>query len=112
MTGGSGAIQGARDAGATEFVVSDSMGTESRLDGPIPNDIPITVVRSLPVPGMMEDRFVIRRRDLHRLSRLTSSDRCRAHTISALLTKIRSTASLCRKPGSTPRSRLSTDFPS
>jgi D-amino peptidase len=50
------AIQGAREAGATEFVISDSHGNgESLLIDRFPNDIPITIVRSFPRPlGMME----------------------------------------------------------
>src|SRR5258706_14353849 len=41
------AIQGAREAGATEFVISDSHGNgESLLIDRFPNDIPITIVRS------------------------------------------------------------------
>src|SRR5438270_13609822 len=50
------AIQGARDAGATEFVVSDSHGNgESLLIDRFPSDVPVTIVRSFPRPlGMME----------------------------------------------------------
>src|ERR1044071_2749170 len=50
------AIQGAREAGATEFVVSDSHGNgESLLIDRFPADVPITIVRSFPRPlGMME----------------------------------------------------------
>src|SRR3954471_17059827 len=50
------AIAGAREAGATEFVVSDSHGNgESLLIDRFPSDIPITIVRSFPRPlGMME----------------------------------------------------------
>src|SRR5206468_9088721 len=50
------AIQGAREAGATEFVVSDSHGNgESLLLEKFPTDIPVTLVRSFPRPlGMME----------------------------------------------------------
>ena len=50
------AIQGARDAGATEFVVSDSHGNgESLLLEKFPTDVPVTLVRSFPRPlGMME----------------------------------------------------------
>jgi len=50
------AIQGAREAGATEFVVSDSHGNgESLLIDKFPSDIPVHVVRSFPRPlGMME----------------------------------------------------------
>src|SRR5436305_8435462 len=40
------AIQGARDAGATEIVISDSHGNgESLLLDRLPTDIPITIVR-------------------------------------------------------------------
>src|SRR5437763_14272484 len=43
------AIQGARAAGATEFVVSDSHGNgESLLIDSFPTDVPITIVRSFP----------------------------------------------------------------
>src|SRR5881394_432710 len=43
------AIQGAREAGATEFVVSDSHGNgESLLLERFPTDIPVTLVRSFP----------------------------------------------------------------
>jgi D-amino peptidase len=50
------AIKGARDAGATEFVISDSHGNgQSLLIDRFPTDIPITVVRAFPRPlGMME----------------------------------------------------------
>jgi D-amino peptidase len=50
------AIQGAREAGATEFVISDSHGNgQSLLIDRFPTDIPIVVVRSFPRPlGMME----------------------------------------------------------
>src|SRR5690349_7793779 len=45
------AIQGAREAGATEFVVSDSHGNgESLLIDKFPNDVPVTIVRSFPRP--------------------------------------------------------------
>src|SRR5215213_1881031 len=45
------AIQGAREAGATEFVVSDSHGNgQSLLLERFPTDVPITVVRSFPRP--------------------------------------------------------------
>jgi len=87
------AIQGARDAGATEFVVSDSHGNgQSLLLDKFPADIPITIVRSFPRPlGMMEGvessfaavMFV----GYHAAT--TSTSGVRAHTISsALLTKI------------------------
>src|SRR3954470_16244896 len=50
------AIQGAREAGATEFVVSDSHGNgESLLIDRLPTDVPVRIVRSFPRPlGMME----------------------------------------------------------
>lgn len=50
------AIQGARDAGATEFVISDSHGNgQSLLIDRLPTDVPIRIVRSFPRPlGMME----------------------------------------------------------
>jgi D-amino peptidase len=50
------AIQGAREAGATEFVISDSHGNgQSLLIDRLPTDVPITVVRAFPRPlGMME----------------------------------------------------------
>jgi D-amino peptidase len=50
------AIQGAREAGATEFVISDSHGNgQSLLIDRLPADVPITVVRAFPRPlGMME----------------------------------------------------------
>src|SRR5579884_3044033 len=50
------AIQGARDGGATEFVVSDSHGNgESLLIDRFPSDVPVSIVRSFPRPlGMME----------------------------------------------------------
>jgi D-amino peptidase len=87
------AIQGARDAGATEFVISDSHGNgESLLIDRLPNDVPITVVRSFPRPlAMMEGLdasfgavlFV----GYH--ASTSSVTGVRAHTISsALLTRI------------------------
>ncbi len=50
------AIQGAREAGATEFVISDSHGNgQSLLIDRLPMDIPVRIVRSFPRPlGMME----------------------------------------------------------
>src|SRR6059058_3640118 len=50
------AIQGAKDAGATEFVVSDSHGNgESLLIDRLPADAAVRIVRSFPRPlGMME----------------------------------------------------------
>ena len=45
------AIQGAREAGATEFEVSDSHGNgESLLIDRFPNDVPVRIVRSFPRP--------------------------------------------------------------
>src|SRR5436305_1780033 len=50
------AIQGAKEAGATEFVVSDSHGNgESLLIDKLPADVPVRIVRSFPRPlAMME----------------------------------------------------------
>lgn len=50
------AIEGARAAGATEFVISDSHGNaESILVDKLPSDIPIRLVRGFPRPlSMME----------------------------------------------------------
>jgi D-amino peptidase len=50
------AMQGAREAGATAFVVSDSHGNgESLLIDRFPTDVPVRIVRSFPRPlGMME----------------------------------------------------------
>jgi D-amino peptidase len=50
------AMQGAREAGATEFVISDSHGNgESLLIDKFPTDVPVRIVRSFPRPlGMME----------------------------------------------------------
>ena len=87
------AIQGAREAGATEFVVSDSHGNgQSLLIDRFPADVPVTIVRSFPRPlGMMEGldssfgavMFV----GYHTAT--TSTSGVRAHTISsALLTRI------------------------
>ena len=46
------AIQGARDAGATEFVISDSHGNgQNLLIDQLPNDV--TIIRSWPRPLMM-----------------------------------------------------------
>jgi D-amino peptidase len=87
------AIQGARDAGATEFVVSDSHGNgESLLMDRFPNDIPITVIRSFPRPlGMMEgiDSTFGAVIFIGYHASTSSTTGVRAHTISsALLTKI------------------------
>src|SRR6476661_4353795 len=50
------AIQGAREAGATEFVISDSHGNgQSLLIDKLPIEVPLMIVRSFPRPlGMME----------------------------------------------------------
>jgi D-amino peptidase len=87
------AIQGARDAGATEFVVSDSHGNgESLLIDRFPSDIPITIVRSFPRPlGMMEglDSSFSAVMFVGYHAATTSATGVRAHTISsALLTRI------------------------
>jgi D-amino peptidase len=87
------AIQGARDAGATEFVVSDSHGNgQSLLIDKFPSDIPITIVRSFPRPlGMMEgiDSTFAAVIFVGYHAATTSSTGVRAHTISsALLTRI------------------------
>jgi D-amino peptidase len=48
------AMQGAREAGATELVVSDSHGNgQSLLIDRFPNDVPDTIVRSFPRPPGM-----------------------------------------------------------
>src|SRR4029077_14781312 len=45
------AMQGAKDAGATEFVVSVSHGNgESQLIDRLPADLPVRIVRSFPRP--------------------------------------------------------------
>lgn len=87
------AIQGAREAGATEFVVSDSHGNgESLLLEKFPSDIPITIVRSFPRPlGMMEgiDSSFAAVIFIGYHAATTSSTGVRAHTMSsALLTRI------------------------
>ena len=87
------AIQGARDAGATEFVVSDSHGNgESLLIDRFPSDIPVTIVRSFPRPlGMMEglDASFAAVMFVGYHTATTSTTGVRAHTISsALLTRI------------------------
>jgi len=87
------AIQGAKEAGATEFLVSDSHGNgESLLIDRLPTDVPVRIVRSFPRPlGMMEGidstfGAVIFVGYHASTSSLTG---VRAHTISsALLTKI------------------------
>jgi D-amino peptidase len=87
------AIEGAREAGATEFVVSDSHGNgQSLLLDKFPADIPISIVRSFPRPlGMMEglDSSFAAAMFIGYHAATTSSAGVRAHTISsALLTKI------------------------
>jgi D-amino peptidase len=87
------AIQGARAAGATEFVISDSHGNgESLLIDNFPTDVPITIVRSFPRPlGMMEgiDSSFAAVMFIGYHSATTSVTGVRAHTISsALLTRI------------------------
>jgi D-amino peptidase len=87
------AIQGAREAGATEFVISDSHGNgESLLIDRLPNDIPITIVRSFPRPlAMMEglDSSFAAVLFVGYHASTSSVTGVRAHTISsALLTRI------------------------
>jgi D-amino peptidase len=87
------AIQGAKDAGATEFVVSDSHGNgESLLIDRLPTDVPVRIVRSFPRPlGMMEgiDSSFAAVIFIGYHTSTSSLTGVRAHTISsALLTKI------------------------
>lgn len=87
------AIQGARDAGATEFVVSDSHGNgQSLLLEKFPTDVPILVVRSFPRPlGMMEgiDSSFAAVIFIGYHAATTSLTGVRAHTMSsALLTRV------------------------
>jgi len=87
------AIQGAREAGATEFVVSDSHGNgESLVIDRFPADVPITIVRSFPRPlGMMEgiDSTFGAVIFIGYHAATTSTTGVRAHTMSsALLTRI------------------------
>jgi D-amino peptidase len=87
------AIQGARDAGATEFVVSDSHGNgQSLLIDRFPNDVSVTIVRSFPRPlGMMEgiDSSFAAVIFIGYHASTSSTAGVRAHTISsALLTRI------------------------
>jgi len=87
------AIQGAREAGATEFVVSDSHGNgQSLLIDRFPNDVPVTIVRSFPRPlGMMQgiDSSFAAAIFIGYHASTSSTTGVRAHTISsALLTKI------------------------
>jgi D-amino peptidase len=87
------AIQGAREAGATEFVISDSHGNgQSLLIDKLPTDIPVMIVRSFPRPlGMMEgiDSTFGAVMFIGYHAATTSMTGVRAHTMSsALLTKI------------------------
>src|SRR5262245_22962948 len=87
------AIQGAREGGATEFVVSDSHGNgQSLLIDRFPADVPITIVRSFPRPlGMMEglDSSFAAVMFVGYHTATTNTAGVRAHTISsALLTRI------------------------
>ena len=87
------AIQGAREAGATEFVVSDSHGNgESLLIDRFPSDVPVNIVRSFPRPlGMMEgiDSSFAAVIFVGYHASTSSLTGVRAHTISsALLTRI------------------------
>jgi D-amino peptidase len=87
------AIQGAREAGATEFVISDSHGNgESLLIDRLPTDIPIRIVRSFPRPlGMMEgiDSSFAAAIFVGYHTSTSSLTGVRAHTMSsALLTRI------------------------
>jgi D-amino peptidase len=87
------AIQGAREAGATEFVVSDSHGNgESLLIDKFPSDIPVRIVRSFPRPlGMMEgiDSTFGAVIFIGYHASTSSTTGVRAHTMSsALLTRI------------------------
>src|SRR5581483_8798167 len=87
------AIQGARDAGATEFVVSDSHGNgESLLIDRFPSDVPVRIVRSFPRPlGMMEgiDSTFGAAIFVGYHASTSSLTGVRAHTVSsALLTRI------------------------
>jgi D-amino peptidase len=87
------AIQGAREAGATEFVISDSHGNgESLLIDKFPSDVPITIVRSFPRPlGMMEgiDSSFAAVIFIGYHTSTSSTTGVRAHTMSsALLTRI------------------------
>src|SRR5205823_8805923 len=94
MTGEvSAAIQGAKEAGATEFVVSDSHGNgESLLIDKLPIDVPVRIVRSFPRPlGMMEgiDSSFAAVIFIGYHTSTSSLTGVRAHTISsALLTRI------------------------
>jgi D-amino peptidase len=87
------AIQGAREAGATEFVISDSHGNgQSLLIDRLPTDVPVRIVRSFPRPlGMMEgiDSSFAAAIFVGYHTSTSSLTGVRAHTISsALLTRI------------------------
>jgi D-amino peptidase len=87
------AIQGAREAGASEFVISDSHGNgQSLLIDRLPTDIPVRIVRSFPRPlGMMEgiDSSFAAAMFIGYHTSTSSLTGVRAHTMSsALLTKI------------------------
>lgn len=87
------AIAGAREAGATEFVISDSHGNgQSLLIDRLPTDIPITVVRAFPRPlGMMEgiDSTFAAAMFIGYHTSTSSLTGVRAHTMSsALLTRV------------------------
>jgi D-amino peptidase len=87
------AIAGAREAGATEFTISDSHGNgQSLLIDRLPTDIPITVVRAFPRPlGMMEgiDSSFAAAMFIGYHTSTSSLTGVRAHTMSsALLTRI------------------------
>ena len=87
------AIQGAREAGATEFVVSDSHGNgQSLLIDKFPSDVPVRIVRSFPRPlGMMEgiDSSFGAAIFIGYHASTSSTTGVRAHTMSsALLTRI------------------------
>lgn len=87
------AIQGAREAGATEFVISDSHGNgQSLLIDKLPIEVPLMIVRSFPRPlGMMEgiDSTFGAVIFIGYHAATTSMTGVRAHTMSsALLTKI------------------------
>src|SRR3954469_10477945 len=87
------AIQGAREAGATEVVISDSHGNgQSLLIDRVPIDVPVRIVRSFPRPlGMMEgiDSSFAAAMFIGYHTSTSSLTGVRAHTISsALLTRI------------------------
>jgi D-amino peptidase len=87
------AIQGAREAGATEFLISDSHGNgQSLLIDRLPTDLPVRIVRSFPRPlGMMEgiDSSFAAAIFIGYHTSTSSLTGVRAHTMSsALLTRI------------------------